>query len=47
MKRPTSPAQMQAHVTAWQQSGLTQKEYCRQHQLTAHLSPQAGASAQL
>ena len=35
MKRPTSPAQMQVHVQAWQQSGLTQKEYCRQHQLAA------------
>lgn len=28
---------MQAHVQAWQQSGLTQKEYCRQHQLAPHL----------
>lgn len=37
MNRPTSPAQMQAHVQAWQQSGLTQKEYCRQHQLASHL----------
>lgn len=37
MNRPTSPSQMQAHVQAWQQSGLAQKAYCRQHQLASHL----------
>jgi len=28
---------MFAHVQAWQQSGLTQKAYCRQHHIAPHL----------
>ena len=30
---------MFSHVAAWQQSGLSQKEYCRQHHIAYHLLP--------
>lgn len=30
---------MFAHIACWQQSGLSQKAYCRQHQIAYHLFP--------